>query len=239
MTLPDKDNKREFVQEKFSSVTTKYDFLNSLLSLGIDHLWRKSTIKALSDINGPILDLCAGTLPLTKELLKQGHNEVYALDFCYEMLEFGIKKKKQWNLSGNVYPICADGEKLPFKENVFLGFTVAFGIRNLTDLSKGFSEMFRVLKPGGKGAILEFSRPTLPFFKQLYRFYLHNILPYIGGMISGDKEAYKYLASSIDAFYSQKEVCNLLQKAGFENISFKPMSLGIVTLYVCQRPKNE
>ena len=236
MTLPTKEHKKEFVHEKFSSVTEKYDLLNSLLSLGIDRLWRRDTIKALCDVKGPVLDLCAGTMPLTRELIKQGHEKICALDFCHDMLVFGMKRMKKNGKAKCVMPLCADGENLPIKDNSFGGFTVAFGIRNLTDLEKGFSEAFRVLKPGGKGAIMEFSRPDVPVFKHLYRFYLYNLLPIIGGLVSGDKEAYRYLAESIYAFHSQNEICALLTDTGFINVSFRPMTLGIVTLYTCEKP---
>ncbi len=235
MTLPSKKTKKKFVQEKFSSVTAKYDFLNSLLSLGIDRLWRFKTVRTLNGASGPILDVCAGTLPLSKEVFRQTGSNVVALDFCYDMLAYGAKgldiKEK-----GHIHAICADGERLPLSSNTFSGFTVAFGIRNLADLPRGFREMYRVLKPGGKGAILEFSRPSAPIFRDLYRLYLHRVLPHIGGLISGDKEAYRYLAESIQGFYSQNEVCFMLEKAGFTDVTFKPMTLGIVTLYTCKKP---
>ncbi len=236
MSLPQKEEKKDFVQEKFASVTEKYDFLNSLLSFGIDHLWRRSTIKTLSGVTGPVLDLCAGTLPLTKELFRQGHRDIVALDFCFDMLKFGVEKNKDKELINSLRAVCGDGENLPLKENSFSGFTVAFGIRNLSDLPKGFSEVFRILKPGGKGAILEFSRPTFFPFKILYFFYLQRILPQIGGLISGDKEAYRYLAESIKGFCSPKEVCQMLKDSGFTHITYRPMTLGIVTLYQCQKP---
>ncbi len=236
MQVPSKREKKDFVQQKFSAVTDRYDFLNSLLSLGVDKLWRYNTVKALRGLNGPILDVCAGTLPLSKEVFKQTKSEVVALDFCFDMLEFGAKRLGQIEKT-HIHPICGDGERLPLTSDSFDGFTVAFGIRNLADLPKGFSEMYRVLRPGGKGAILEFSRPSMPIFKDLYRLYLHKILPVIGGMISGDKEAYVYLAESIQGFYSQGQICDMLKECGFEQVSFRPMTFGIVTLYLCQKPR--
>ncbi len=236
MPLPNREEKKDFVQEKFSSVTARYDFLNSLLSLGLDRLWRYRTVKALSGVRGPILDVCAGTLPLSREIFRQTKEPVVALDFCYDMLRFGAQRLSALERR-SIHPLCADGESLPLASSSFGGFSVAFGIRNLADLPRGLSEMFRVLRPGGKGAILEFSRPTLPVFKDLYRFYLHRVLPRIGGAISGDQEAYVYLAESIQGFFSQHEVCNMLKESGFVKVGFMPMTLGIVTLYTCTKPQ--
>ncbi|NPA94470.1 MAG: ubiquinone/menaquinone biosynthesis methyltransferase [Thermodesulfobacteria bacterium] len=229
------EEKKDFVHEKFSAVTAKYDFLNSLLSLGIDRLWRYKTVKTLRDTQGPILDICAGTLPLSREVFRQTRLHVIALDFCFDMLRYGLSRLSRQEAKF-IHCVCGDGENLPLPSQTFGGFTVAFGIRNLADLEKGFSEMYRVLRPGGKGAILEFSRPSIPVFKQIYRFYLHRILPRIGGLISGDKEAYVYLAESIQGFFSQEEVCTMLKKSGFVDVTYRPMTFGIVTLYCCKRP---
>ncbi len=228
-------DKKDFVQQKFSAVTAKYDFLNSLLSLGIDRLWRYKTVKTLRDAQGPILDICAGTLPLSREVYRQTKLHVVALDFCFDMLRYGMTRLSEKE-SRHIHCVCGDGENLPLPGETFGGFTVAFGIRNLADLEKGFSEMYRVLRPGGRGAILEFSRPSTPIFKELYRFYLHKVLPGIGGVISGDQEAYVYLAESIQGFFSQEEVCTMLKESGFVEVTFKPMTLGIVTLYCCKKP---
>jgi len=238
VALPPLEEKKEFVQEKFASVTPKYDLLNSVLSLYIDHLWRIKTAKALKDQDGPVLDVCAGTLPLSLAILKQGKRPVVALDFCFDMLKYGMERLGA-NSRGaaNILPVCADGEVLPLPDSTFGGVTVAFGVRNLADVPRGFREMFRILRPGGIAAILEFSRPRNPVFAPLYRFYLHRILPNIAGIISGDKEAYKYLAESIEGFYSQQAVCSMMQDAGFESVTYRPMTLGIVTLYTGNRPR--
>lgn len=232
--LPE-NSKKKFVQKKFATITPRYDFLNSLLSLYVDHYWRIKTAAVLKGLEGPVLDLCAGTLPLSREVVRQKNRTVIAVDFCFDMLKYG---KDNFNNSNNrkIFPVCGDGESLPLPTTTFTGFTVAFGIRNLTDLPKGFNEMFRVLKPGGTAAILEFSRPAGPLFARLYRFYLHRILPNLAGMISGDPEAYKYLAESIEGFYSQEEICDMMKAAGFVDISYNPLTLGIVTLYTGHRP---
>jgi demethylmenaquinone methyltransferase/2-methoxy-6-polyprenyl-1,4-benzoquinol methylase len=228
--------KKDFVQQKFSSVSAKYDLLNSLLSLGIDRSWRNSTAKALDGCDsGPILDLCAGTLPLSRVLHNRLKSRVIGLDFCYDMLAYGQKRLTSEERKA-ITPICGDGEALPFKNSVFAGATVAFGVRNLGNIEKGISELHRVLKPGGKLAVLEFSRPQNPIFAPFYRFYLHKILPATGGAVSGDKAAYIYLAESIEAFMAPEALCDLLRVHGFQGVGYRPMTMGIVTLYTAVRP---
>jgi len=236
MILPAEEAKKEFVQEKFSSVTPKYDFLNSLLSLYIDRYWRIRTAAVLKGRPGPVLDLCAGTLPLSREVFRQKERRILALDFCFDMLKYGRDRLANQGEKENILPVCGDGEALPLRDEIFTGFTVAFGIRNLADLPRGFSEVYRVLRPGGVAAILEFSRPSMPVFARLYRFYLHRVLPGDAGMISGDREAYRYLAESIEGFYSQEEVCAMMKDAGFRDVSFEPLTMGIVTIYTGIRP---
>ncbi len=238
MSLPAEAAKKEFVQEKFSSVTPRYDFLNSLLSLYIDHYWRFRAAALLKGCGGPVLDVCAGTLPLSREIVRQEERTVLALDFCFDMLKYGRDRLKARKDRRNILPVCGDGEALPLPDETFTGFTVAFGIRNLSDLPRGFSEMYRVLRPGGVAAILEFSRPSHPLFSPLYRFYLHHVLPNLAGMISGDREAYRYLAESIEGFHSRQEVCSMMEDAGFRDVSFMPLTMGIVTLYSGLRPKT-
>ncbi len=234
-SLP-QENKKEFVHEKFASVSPKYDLLNTLLSLYIDHLWRINTARELKGFDGPILDLCAGTLPLSREIVKQKARTVVALDFCFDMLRFGLRQRPDPYLDGFILPVCADGEELPFPEGSFNGVTVAFGVRNLGNLEKGISEMFRILSPGGKAVILEFSRPSNPLFGPIYKFYLFNILPRIAGLISGDREAYQYLAESIYAFKSASQLTSMMKEAGFVQVKDLPMTFGIVTLYTGIRP---
>lgn len=224
--------KKKYVRDKFAAVSAKYDLLNSLLSGYMDHYWRRQAAKELAAYPaGPILDLCAGTLPLAVEVARQIPRTVVAVDFCYDMLAFGkehISTKMQFQM---IRPVCGDGENLPFPSSTFQGITVAFGVRNLASLEKGLADMNRVLMPGGKLVILEFSRPGNPLFAPLYRWYLHNILPVTGGLISGDRDAYQYLAESIEAFPAPGEVAALMEKTGYKDIKYRPMTMGIVTLY--------
>ncbi|MBW2466382.1 MAG: ubiquinone/menaquinone biosynthesis methyltransferase [Deltaproteobacteria bacterium] len=228
------EEKKQFVRDKFASISDKYDFLNSLLSLKIDSYWRWVTTRELKEFpEGAILDLCAGTLPLSLELTRQAPaRNVLAVDFCEDMLLSGLKTLPQDNRRNRITAVCGDGEEIPAASEKFWGVTVAFGVRNLARTEKGLAEMWRVLKPGGKLLILEFSRPRNVFFKPIYNFYLNRVLPKIAGLVSGDKEAYEYLASSIAKFYEPEELLTLMKKAGFSRRYHRPLTMGIVTLYI-------
>ena len=227
------EEKKKFVREKFASISKRYDLLNSVLSMQIDRYWRWRTTRELRDFPaGYVLDLCAGTLPLSLELTRQAPQRfVMAVDFCEDMLRTGlghltVAKKKR------ILPVCGDGEDIPVASDSCWGCTVAFGVRNLAHTQRGITEMHRILHKNGKLLILEFSRPKNPIIKPSYTFYLNTILPKIAGLISGDKEAYEYLASSIAGFYEPEEVLEMMCKAGFSETRCRPMTFGIVTLYI-------
>jgi len=228
------EEKKRFVREKFASISDKYDLLNSLLSLKVDSYWRWVTTRELKEFpEGAILDLCAGTLPLSLELTRQAAvRKVVAIDFCEEMLLSGLKTLPEDERRERITAVCGDGEEIPAASEKFWGVTVAFGVRNLARTEKGLAEMWRVLKPGGKLLILEFSRPRNVFFKPVYNFYLNLVLPKIAGLVSGDKEAYEYLASSIEKFYEPEELLAMIKEAGFSRQYYRPLTMGIVTLYI-------
>jgi demethylmenaquinone methyltransferase/2-methoxy-6-polyprenyl-1,4-benzoquinol methylase len=228
------DEKKTFVKEKFSSISHKYDFLNSLLSFQIDRYWRWVTTRELKMFpDGAVLDLCAGTLPLSLELTRQAPGrQVVAIDFCEDMLRAGIKTLPADGRRQRIFPVCGDGEKIPARDASFWGITVAFGVRNLGRTQDGLNEMHRVLRPGGKLLILEFSRPQNVIVKPVYRFYLNTVLPKVAGVVSGDKEAYEYLASSIAGFYEPEELLGMMKKAGFAEVSRRPLTFGIVSVYI-------
>jgi demethylmenaquinone methyltransferase/2-methoxy-6-polyprenyl-1,4-benzoquinol methylase len=232
ITLP--DEKKKFVKEKFASISGRYDLLNSLLSLQIDRYWRWRTTRLLREFpEGWILDLCAGTLPLSLELTRQAERrQVLSVDFCEDMLRAGAGTLPEDERKARIFPVCGDGELIPAPTASFWGCTVAFGVRNLSRTLQGLQEMHRILRPSGKLLILEFSRPTNPVIKPLYSFYLNRILPAVAGLISGDKEAYQYLASSIAAFYEPEELLALMREAGFTTVARIPLTFGIVSLYV-------
>lgn len=228
------EEKKKFVRDKFASISPKYDLLNSLLSFQIDRYWRWKTTRLLREFpDGAVLDLCAGTLPLSLELTRQAKmRRVLAVDFCEDMLRSGVKSLPADQRKPRIFPVCGDGEQIPAPSNTFWGCTVAFGVRNLSKTQQGLNEMHRVLKPGGKLLILEFSRPANPIIKPLYTFYLNNVLPKVAGMVSGDKEAYEYLASSIAAFYEPEELLRMMRTAGFTSTERKPLTFGIVSIYI-------
>ncbi|HED01222.1 MAG TPA: ubiquinone/menaquinone biosynthesis methyltransferase [Proteobacteria bacterium] len=232
------EEKKVFVEKKFSSITPRYDFLNSLLSLNIDRYWRWVTARELDNYTeGPILDLCAGTLPLSLSIAgRRPERYVLALDFCRDMLAYGRNRLNGQAAGRQIIPICADGEEIPCRNESFSGITVAFGVRNLSNLDKGLKEMWRVLRPGGKLVILEFSRPKNPIMRPLYFFYLGQILPRIGGWISGDEEAYHYLATSIRQFCPPEELAQKMGAAGYIKVDRRPLTAGIVTLYTGEKP---
>ncbi|MFP3984129.1 MAG: ubiquinone/menaquinone biosynthesis methyltransferase [Desulfurivibrionaceae bacterium] len=229
------DEKKRFVRRKFSSISHRYDLLNSTLSFLVDHYWRWRTVRELREFpSGRVLDLCAGTLPVARELARQAPaREVVAMDFCEDMLRAGINNRKSGRkaLDHRIYPVAADGEKIAAKSGSFQGVTVAFGVRNLARTLEGLKEMARVLQPGGKLLILEFSRPDNPVIKPLYNFYLNRVLPRLAGLVSGDKEAYDYLASSIGGFYEPAELMAMMKDAGFRDIRRIPLTFGIVSIY--------
>ncbi|MHB8790845.1 MAG: ubiquinone/menaquinone biosynthesis methyltransferase [Desulfobulbaceae bacterium] len=228
------EEKKKFVRDKFAAISGRYDLLNSLLSFQIDRYWRWRTTRLLSQFpEGPVLDLCAGTLPLSLELTRQAKKRlVLAVDFCEDMLRSGVKSLPRDDRRSRIFPVCGDGEEIPAPSNTFWGCTVAFGVRNLSRTQQGLNEMHRVLRPGGRLLILEFSRPANPIIKPLYNFYLNRVLPGVAGMVSGDKEAYQYLASSIAAFYEPEELLAMLRVAGFSKAARKPLTFGIVTIYI-------
>jgi len=228
------DAKKKFVREKFSAISKDYDFLNSLLSLNIDRYWRWVTTRMLREFpEGVVLDLCAGTLPLALELTRQAKKRrVVAVDFCEPMLRAGIATLPKDGRRERILPVCGDGEKIPVASTSCQGVTVAFGLRNLGRAQVGLNEMQRVLKPGGKLLVLEFSRPRNPLVKPFYNFYLNRVLPKLAGLISGDKEAYEYLASSIAKFYEPEELLAMMRRAGFREASRRPLTFGIVSIYL-------
>lgn len=231
------DEKKKFVREKFSSISKDYDFLNTVLSFHIDRYWRWLTTRMLRDFpEGTIMDLCAGTLPLSLELTRQApKRQVLAIDFCEDMLRAGIKNLPKDERKNRIMPICGDGEMIPAVDESCWGITVAFGVRNLSRTQEGLNEMYRVLKPGGRLLILEFSRPSNPIIKPLYNLYLNRILPGIAGLVSGDKEAYDYLASSIAKFYEPEELLQMMREAGFKKTYRRPLTFGVVSIYVGEK----
>jgi demethylmenaquinone methyltransferase/2-methoxy-6-polyprenyl-1,4-benzoquinol methylase len=233
--LPYKDKetgKKQQVADMFDNISHKYDFLNHFLSLGIDIRWRKKGIKLLKEIQPKqILDIATGTGDFAIESLKLNPDHVTGVDISEGMLNVGRAKLKKRKLDDRITLSSGDSENLPFEDNKFDAIIVAFGVRNFENLEKGLSEMFRVLRPGGKVVVLEFSKPKRFPFKQLYNFYFKNILPTLGKTISKDNAAYTYLPESVRTFPDGKDFTSILDKLGFKDTVCKPLTLGISSIY--------
>lgn len=231
------ESKKRQVSTMFNRIAPYYDFLNRLLSLGIDTIWRKKAIKQLDKAHAKvILDVATGTADLALEASKQLTTEkIVGLDISNEMLEVGREKIKRKGLSELITLQEGDSENLPFSDNTFDAITVAFGVRNFENLEKGLKEMYRVMKPGGKVVILEFSRPRIFPFKQLYNFYFRNILPAIGKLTSKDPKAYRYLYESVQAFPDGDAFLSILENLGYKSNRCIPLTLGVCSIYTATK----
>ncbi len=228
----DDSGKKQQVARMFDSISGNYDFLNHFLSLGIDIRWRKKAVKLLADGKPKlILDVATGTGDFAVETLKLNPDQVIGVDISAGMLEVGRKKMKDRGYDHKIDLRLGDSENLPFEENKFDAVIVAFGVRNFENLEKGLAEMLRVLKPGGRMVVLEFSKPRVFPFKQLYNFYFNFILPKIGRLISRDPAAYTYLPESVQAFPDGDEFTKILDRLGFNQTSCKSLTFGVSSLY--------
>lgn len=229
----DQAGKKQQVARMFDSISPKYDFLNHFLSLGIDIRWRKKAIRKLKDLNPKvILDVATGTGDFAIEALALNPDRVIGVDISEGMLDMGRKKMKAQGHEAIIELRTGDSENLPFEDNKIDAVIVAFGVRNFENLERGISEMYRVLRPGGRMVILEFSKPRSFPFKQLYNFYFNFILPKIGRLISRDPAAYTYLPESVQAFPDGEEFTRILKRIGFNQTACEPLTFGISSLYL-------
>ncbi|MFN3951906.1 MAG: bifunctional demethylmenaquinone methyltransferase/2-methoxy-6-polyprenyl-1,4-benzoquinol methylase UbiE [Thermaurantimonas sp.] len=225
-------SKKEQVAEMFDNISPRYDFLNHTLSLGIDRLWRRKLLKLASGAKPKyILDVATGTGDLAIALARLNPDTIIGVDISEGMLSFGHKKIEKLGLNDRVVLQKGDSEALDFEDNTFDAVTVAFGVRNFENLEAGLSEMLRVTKEGGKIYILEFSRPEVFPFAQLYSFYFKNILPRIGRWLSRDSRAYSYLPDSVEAFPYGQTFANILKKLGYKDVRIHTLTLGVATIY--------
>jgi demethylmenaquinone methyltransferase/2-methoxy-6-polyprenyl-1,4-benzoquinol methylase len=227
-----KEGKKEQVRTMFNDIAPRYDFLNHFLSAGIDIQWRKKVRKQLAPYKPKmILDVATGTGDLAIELSKLKPEKIVAVDIADEMLAFGRKKIKSKELVEVIEFRNGDSENLQFEDDTFDAVTVAFGVRNYETLQKGLREMVRVMKPGGRVAILEFSKPKKFPFKQVYNFYFSFILPLFGKAVSRHSDAYTYLPDSVQEFAEDEAFLKEMEKAGYKETGQTRLTMGIATLY--------
>jgi len=225
-------SKKEEVAEMFDNISARYDFLNHFLSLGIDKIWRRKAIKQLRSIQPKkIIDIATGTGDFAIASLKLNPEEVIGLDISAGMLAVGEQKMIKKKVNSIIKMQLGDSENIPYDSDYFDALTVGFGVRNFENLELGLTEMLRVLKPGGKAVILEFSKPKRFPIKQIFGFYSRYFIPFFGKRISKDAKAYSYLPESVAAFPEGKDFEDILRKVGYKNIESTLVSGGIATIY--------
>lgn len=228
------DERGVAVERMFSAIAPRYDFLNRLLSAGRDRYWRREAIAAtaLPD-GGRLLDVCTGTADMALEASRQfPHAHIVGVDFSRPMIELGGTKVARSSLVSRISLQVAPAEALPFPDESFDAATVAFGLRNVPDRLRGLCEMGRVLKPGGRAVILEFTTPPSPLFRRVYLWYFHRVLPCIGRLVSGHPSAYSYLPASVSDFPSLQGLADWMREAGFSEVSYWLLTGGIVAIHV-------
>ncbi len=230
----DRDEKQGLVANVFNSVAKKYDVMNDVMSFGIHRLWKRYTIDCSGVRKGmKVLDIAGGTGDLTAQFSRRvgPTGEVVLADINQAMLDVGRDKLRNMGIVDNVDYVQANAEELPFDSDSFDIITIAFGLRNVTDKQKALESMFRVLKPGGRLLVLEFSKPVPPLLSQAYDFYSFNVLPKMGQLVAGDAESYQYLAESIRMHPDQETLKGMMETAGYEQVTFQNLTGGIVALH--------
>ena len=231
--------KRAYVRRIFSEIAPRYDLLNHLLSFNIDRAWRARAIAALDWPRRPagvFVDLCAGTLDVGAQLCRARgfRGRVIGADFAEPMLRAGRHKADGRPLA----PVVADALRLPLADGRAAGAIVAFGIRNLADLDAGLLEVHRVLEPGGRFVILEFSTPRSALVRGLYHAYFPHVLPAVGGLVSGHRTAYRYLPASVATFPVEEELAERMARAGFRDVRWESLTLGVAAIHVAEKPRE-
>ncbi len=237
----DKSNQR--VQRMFGQIAARYDRMNHLLSMNVDHYWRWRTVRKVAPQGtAPILDICAGTGDLAFAYCRKSEaaTEIVAVDFTREMLQIGEQKKSRRESYDRIRFVEADAQHLPFDDDIFQIVSVAFGLRNIADTDRGLQEMIRVCQPGGRVVVLEFSQPRWQPFKGFYGFYMKYILPRIGQILAGnDEQAYNYLPDSVSKFPFGQELADRMEANGLADACYYSLTGGIATLYVASKPEAE
>jgi len=226
------------VQNMFDRIARRYDLLNRVISFRLDSWWRNQAIKAVLTVPSPlILDLGAGTGDLTFAAAKaaQGNGRIVGLDFSLQMLRLAQEKKSRAPQGDNTFFVLGSALLAPFKDAVFDGVMTAFVLRNVSDLSLLFAHAFRVLKPGGKFVSLDMFPPSKGWFSILYGFYFYHLVPWLGGLLAGDRDAYKYLSESVRQFHPPETIATAIEQAGFERITIQRFLNGAVCMHVGEK----
>jgi demethylmenaquinone methyltransferase/2-methoxy-6-polyprenyl-1,4-benzoquinol methylase len=228
-------SKRMQVEQMFDRISPQYDLLNRLCSLGTDQGWRRKVVRAVArEPVDNLLDVATGTADLAI-MATRAAKHVTGADISAGMLEHGRSKVQKAGLANRLDLVQADAANLPFPDASFAAITVAFGVRNFEDLEKGLLGMVRVLRPGGRLFVLEFSKPGQTPFKQLFRFYFHRVMPVIGRLVSKDRSAYTYLPESVDAFPQGEAFKQVLERCGLREVQLRPLTFGVATLYTARK----
>ncbi|MDW7711679.1 MAG: bifunctional demethylmenaquinone methyltransferase/2-methoxy-6-polyprenyl-1,4-benzoquinol methylase UbiE [Deferrisomatales bacterium] len=225
------------IQAMFSAIAPTYDLLNRLLSFGVDGSWRRALAGRLPEGSPRVLDLACGTGDVTLAALRaRPEGRVWGADFSLPMLRGALPKLAQAGVSDRVTLQNASAEDLPYRDGVFDAVTIAFGIRNVVRRERALEELRRVLVPGGLALILDFSLPENPLARAGYGFYFHRVLPFLGGVVSGNFRAYRYLPRSVADFPPRREFCRLLEEQGFTSVGYEDFTFGVATLYRAVKP---
>jgi demethylmenaquinone methyltransferase/2-methoxy-6-polyprenyl-1,4-benzoquinol methylase len=229
------NEKAQWVRQHFNTVAKKYDLMNTLLSFGIHHLWKRTAVRLMAlNTADRVLDVCGGTgdLAILAARTVGASGQVIIYDINRAMIEVGIHKTNRAALGERIWFVQGDAEQLPFPDGHFDAAMVGFGIRNVTCMDQGFKEMGRILKPGGKMMCLEFSKPTTPLFRWLYDLYSFHFMPMLGGVIAGSRKAYMHLTESIRTFALPEEMTTIIEQAGFSRIIVRNLTNGIALIHM-------
>jgi demethylmenaquinone methyltransferase / 2-methoxy-6-polyprenyl-1,4-benzoquinol methylase len=229
------DNKKKFVQKMFDDISGKYDFLNHVLSLGIDLYWRRILVKRLKlTDNLNILDVATGTGDVGFAILKHHDVNIVGLDYSFNMVQHAQNKAKNKGCLDKFKFVQGDGENLPFADNQFDALTISYGFRNIGHFEQAMAEFYRILKPGGICAILEFQEPPIKFIKIFYQFYFKHVLPRIGAFFARS-DAYRYLPESVQNFLDRNQMVELMKSKGFTNPQFEDLTFGVTSLFTAKK----